>query len=104
MVGTPETLVEHIKKLQDQSGGFETFLALAHNAADFDATKKSYELFAREVMPHFQRSNDNRPASLNWAAENADRFMEEYVGGINTAIAQHEQEMADKQKKAASNS
>lgn len=104
VVGTPETLVAHIKKVQEQSGGFETFLALAHNAADFTATKKSYELFAREVMPHFQHSNNNRPASLDWAAENADRFMEEYVGGINTAIAQHEEEMAAKNGKAASNS
>ncbi len=100
VVGTPETMVAHIKKLQEQSGGFETFLALAHNAADFTATKKSYELFAREVMPHFQHSNDNRGPSLDWAAKNADRFMEEYVGGINTAIAQHEQEMATKNGKA----
>jgi len=104
VVGTPETMVAHIKKLQEQSGGFETFLALAHNAADFSATKKSYELFAREVMPHFQNSNDNRGASLDWAAQNADRFMEEYVGGINTAIAQHEQEMASKHSKVAGNS
>lgn len=104
VVGTPDTMVAHIKKLQEQSGGFQTFLALAHNAADFSATKKSYELFAREVMPHFQNSNDNRGASLDWAAQNADRFMEEYIGGINTAIAQHEQEMASKHSKAVGNS
>lgn len=103
VVGTPDTMVEHINKLQEQSGGFETFLALAHNAADFDATKKSYELFAREVMPHFQHSNDNRGASLDWAAKNADRFMEEYMGGINTAIAQHEKELAEKAKSHAVN-
>lgn len=27
---------------------------LAHNWANFEATKKSYELIAREVFPHFQ--------------------------------------------------
>ena len=96
VVGTPDDLVEHIKKLQEQSGGFETFLALAHNAADFDATKKSYELFARYVIPQFQHSNNNRGPSLEWAAHNADRFMKEYIGGIQTAIQQHDDEVKGK--------
>lgn len=94
VVGTPDDLADHIRKLQQQSGGFETFLALAHNAADYTATRKSYELFARYVMPQFQRANDNRAASLEWAAGNAERFMQAYIGGIETAIRQHEAEVA----------
>jgi limonene 1,2-monooxygenase len=99
MVGTPDDLIEHIKKLQEQSGGFGSFLSLAHNAASFEATKKSYELVARYVMPHFQQSNRNRGASLEWAASNADRFMESYVSGIQNAIKLHEDEQAAKGKK-----
>lgn len=96
VVGTPDDMIAHIEKLDQQSGGFGAFLALAHNAADFDATKKSYELFARYVMPKFQHSNRNRTASLDWAASNADRFMKAYVGGIDKAVREHEEEMARK--------
>jgi limonene 1,2-monooxygenase len=99
MVGTPDDLIEHIEKLQEQSGGFGSFLSLAHNAASFEATKKSYELVARYVMPHFQHSNRNRGPSLEWAATNADRFMESYVAGIQGAIKLHEDETAAKNKR-----
>lgn len=93
LVGTPDDLVEHITTLQRQSGGFGAFLSLAHNAASYDATKKSYELLARYVMPHFQHSNDNRTPSLDWAALNANRFMAEYVEGMDRAFKQHEDEI-----------
>ena len=96
LVGTPDDLIEHIRTLQEQSGGFGAFLSLAHNAASYEATKKSYELLARYVMPQFQHCNDNRTPSLEWAATNADRFMEEYMGGIQKAIDSHETEQRDK--------
>ncbi|GAB3279754.1 LLM class flavin-dependent oxidoreductase [Parahaliea aestuarii] len=100
LVGTPDDLVEHIQKLQHQSGGFGSFLSLAHNAANYEATKKSYELIARYVMPHFQHCNDNRTPSLEWASSNADRFMAEYMGGIEKAFKQHEDEIEAKKQKA----
>ncbi len=100
LVGTPDDLVAHIQKLQQQSGGFGAFLSLAHNAASYEATKKSYELLAQYVMPHFQHCNDNRTPSLEWAASNANRFMAEYMGGIENAIKQHEDETARKRKEA----
>jgi limonene 1,2-monooxygenase len=96
IVGTPDDLATHIEKLQNQTGGFQTFLSLAHNAADFQATKNSYELLARHVMPRFQHANRNRLASLDWAAENADRFMPSYIGGIQKAIQEHEAEIASR--------
>lgn len=94
MVGTSDDLIEHIKKLQDQSGGFGSFLSLAHNAADYTATKRCYELVARYVMPEFQSANNNRSASIDWASQNADRFMAEYTSGIDAAIKLHEDEKA----------
>lgn len=100
VVGTPDDLIAHIRKLQVQSGGFGAFLSLAHNAADFAATKKSYELFARHVMPEFQLANRNRGPSLEWAAANADRFMEHYVGGIQAAIALHQNEQEERAQHA----
>jgi limonene 1,2-monooxygenase len=101
LVGTPDDLVAHIEKLQEQSGGFGTFLSLAHNAASPEATRKSYDLIARYVMPRFQQSNANRTASIEWAAANANRFMEAYMSGINSAIKSHEDEKAAKAKGGA---
>lgn len=98
LVGTPDDLVAHIKDLQEQSGGFGCFLSLAHNAASYEATKKSYELIAQYVMPQFQHSNANRTPSLEWASSNAEKFMEAYMGGLNKAIADHEAEQSTKIK------
>lgn len=54
-IGTPDMAVAQIERLQKQSnGGFGAYLMLAHNWANPQATLKSYELIAREVMPHFQ--------------------------------------------------
>ncbi len=50
-----------------QTGGFGCFLQLAHNWANWEDTKHSYELFARYVMPKFQDLNVNRETSLEWA-------------------------------------
>ncbi len=54
-IGTPEMCTKQINRLWEQSnGGFGAYLMLAHNWASPEATKKSYELIARHVMPQFQ--------------------------------------------------
>jgi limonene 1,2-monooxygenase len=54
VIGTPDDAVAHLKRLQEQSGGFGAYLQVANDWCDWEATKKSYELFARHVAPHFQ--------------------------------------------------
>ena len=54
----------------DQSGGFGTFLFMAHEWADREATLHSYELFARYVVPLFQGSTPSLVGSRDWAAAN----------------------------------
>ena len=54
-IGTPDMVIKQIDRLWQQSnGGFGAYLMLAHNWANFDATRKSYDLVARHVFPHFQ--------------------------------------------------
>jgi limonene 1,2-monooxygenase len=54
-IGTPDMCAEQIHRLMKQSnGGFGAYLLLAHNWANPAATLRSYELIARDVMPHFQ--------------------------------------------------
>jgi limonene 1,2-monooxygenase len=70
-IGTPEECVRHFERLwQGSSGGFGGVLLLAHNWADWTATRRSYELMARYVHPHFQReSNELREWSYHDAAD-----------------------------------
>ena len=55
LVGTPETVIKGIERLQGfSSGGFGGLLFRANEWADREQTLRSYELFARYVMPRFQ--------------------------------------------------
>jgi limonene 1,2-monooxygenase len=54
-IGTPDMVDSQISRLWKQSnGGFGAYLMLAHNWANFDATRKSYDLIARNVFPRWQ--------------------------------------------------
>jgi limonene 1,2-monooxygenase len=67
VIGTPDDLINQIKRLEAKAGEFGCFLSMAHYWADFDATKKSYELIARYVMPQFQEQLTARGNALAWA-------------------------------------
>jgi limonene 1,2-monooxygenase len=55
VIGTPEMAAAQIERLWAQSaGGFGCYMLLAHNWANFEATKRSYDLLARHVFPRFQ--------------------------------------------------
>lgn len=92
VIGTPEDAIAQIERLEKQSGGFGAFLQMGHNWADFEQTKRSYELMARYVFPRFQGSNDNRVASLEWARTNRETFMGEARMAVGMRVAQHIQE------------
>ena len=48
VIGTPDDAIAQIQRLVDQSGGFGTFLFMAHEWADREAPRRrSYELMAR---------------------------------------------------------
>ena len=58
-IGNPDDCIRHFERLwKGSGGGFGGVLLLAHNWADWAATKRSYELMARYVHPHFQRSSN----------------------------------------------
>ena len=92
VVGTPDEAAAKIQALVDQSGGFGAFLFMAHNWADWAATKHSYELFARYVAPQFQSLNVGREASMEWVKENKDDFTAQARVAVGARIMQHAQE------------
>jgi limonene 1,2-monooxygenase len=77
VIGTPDDAIATIEKLQQQTGGFGCLMLLSHEWADSAATDKSYELFARYVIPHFQRTNANREASRAWVIQNRSHLGEQ---------------------------
>ena len=85
IVGTPDDAIERIEDFARKSGGFGTFLLLAHNTADWEATLRSYDLFARYVVPHFRRANDARNASAAWCHDHAHVYMPAMIRGIEDA-------------------
>ena len=58
VIGTPDDAIRKIQELVDESGGFGTFLLFGHDWATPEATKRSFELFAQYVMPHFKDQLD----------------------------------------------
>jgi limonene 1,2-monooxygenase len=90
VIGTPDDAAVRIQQLIDQSdGGFGAFLLMAHNWANWNATKKSYELMARYVFPRFQNLQDNRHASMAWVKQNKEAFTTEVRGAVGARIVQH---------------
>ena len=89
VVGTPDDAIAQIERLQEQSGGFGAFLQMGHNWADFENTKKSYEMMARYVFPKFQNLNSAREESLNWAKDNRETFMGQAMMAVGSRVAQH---------------
>ena len=68
-VGTPDDLVEHILRLDEESGGFGRILVQATEWATREQVLHSYELIARYVMPRFQGSVASLVDSNVWTAD-----------------------------------
>lgn len=96
VVGTPEMAIDQIQRLLDQSGGFGCFLVFGHDWADREATHRSYELLARDVIPHFQGQAATRTRNYEWIRTNAPRFMGEFASAQEKARAEHEAEQRER--------
>ncbi len=86
VIGTPEDAIAMIDKLRAKQGEFGVILFQAHNWADWEQTKKSYELYARFVMPHFAGTNRNRQSSYHDLAGAIDRLEAQRSAGAADAF------------------
>ena len=68
------------------SGGFGAIMELAHNWADWEATKRHYELMARFVHPHFQRSRELRRVSYAYAKDHHEEFSGQSSAAVQAEI------------------
>jgi limonene 1,2-monooxygenase len=72
-IGTPDDAVALIEKFWAKTG-FGAIMILAHDWASFENTKKSFEMFARYVMPKFAGRNTQREESLTWIRGQREEF------------------------------
>ena len=101
-IGTADMCKQQIERLWTQSnGGFGAYLMLAHNWADFDATRKSYGLIAREVMPHFQGQHGATSQASIRAEKARPALAEVHMAAVDAAKARYQEEVAARGRSAA---
>ena len=83
VIGTPDDAVAQLERLTKQSGGFGCYMLMANDWAERQACLNSYELLAKEVFPHVQRSADRAVASREWCRTDHDTL----IGGAMNAVA-----------------
>ena len=54
IIGTPDDAIAQIERMQAETGGFGGLLLSTHEWTSTEKLRRSYELFARYVMPHFR--------------------------------------------------
>jgi limonene 1,2-monooxygenase len=101
VIGTPDDAIAQIRRLQKKQGDFGVFLQLAHNWADFENTKKSYELWQRHVTPVVNGANAARETALDWAKNNKERFIGAAMNAAMQTIQKHHEDEAKKGQKTA---
>jgi limonene 1,2-monooxygenase len=82
IIGTPDEMVTAIRNLQEITGGFGTVLGFAHDWASREATLRSWELFARFVVPELNGYTRNLQSSADFLHDNK----EELLKGAGAAI------------------
>jgi len=89
VVGSPEDAIEFIERVRTSSGGFGTFLVMAHDWAAEDATRRSYELLARAVAPAFVTSPSPAERSRDFLVQRRAELMGDVVNALSAAIRDH---------------
>ncbi len=54
IIGTPQDAIAQIERMQAETGGFGGLLLSTHEWTGTEKLRRSYELFARYVIPHFR--------------------------------------------------
>ncbi|MEM1300420.1 MAG: LLM class flavin-dependent oxidoreductase [Pseudomonadota bacterium] len=97
-IGTPDMCRAQIERLWKQSnGGFGAYLLLAHNWANFDATRRSYDLIAREVFPHFQGQHQSTMNAAVRAEKMRPELAEIHMKAVETAQESYAAEKESRQ-------
>jgi limonene 1,2-monooxygenase len=87
VIGTPDDLVATIKAIHETVGGFGVVLGFAHDWANREATLRSWELFARYVMPELNGQLRPMRQSADYVAANKTELMAGAAAAVMAKIA-----------------
>ena len=96
VIGTPDDAIAMIEKLRAKQGEFGVMLIQATNWAEWENTKRSYELYARFVMPHLSGVNRNRASSFERLRQDFEAVQDERQKGVDRAFARWQDRAASK--------
>jgi limonene 1,2-monooxygenase len=82
VVGTPDQMVAAIHRMQEITGGFGVVMGFAHDWANPENTLRSWDLFARYVVPEVRGLTANLRDSQRYLHDNQAELM----GGAGRAI------------------
>ncbi|MCU1648998.1 MAG: limonene 1,2-monooxygenase [Pseudonocardiales bacterium] len=95
-IGTVEDAKAQVQRLVDQSGGFGAFLLLAHEWANPEATRRSYELIAQHVMPEFQGQAQATRNAKQRASDTRTGHAEQQNLAVAHMTEKYQKELANK--------
>jgi limonene 1,2-monooxygenase len=95
-VGTIDDAAAQVEKLVKQSGGFGAMLLLAHEWANPQATKRSYELIAQHVMPAFQGQAQATLDAKARATDTREGYAEQQMQAVAHMTDKYQQEVGAK--------
>ncbi|MFI5041065.1 MAG: LLM class flavin-dependent oxidoreductase [Acidimicrobiales bacterium] len=96
-IGTPDDAVAQIERLVKQSnGGFGCYMLLAHEWANPEATRRSYELIAQHVFPQFQGQAYSTNAAKARAKASRPEMAAAHLKAVEDVTARYQAELAGK--------
>ncbi|HEY2096988.1 MAG TPA: LLM class flavin-dependent oxidoreductase, partial [Pseudonocardia sp.] len=95
-IGTPDDARAQVQRLVDQSGGFGAMLLMAHEWANPEATRRSYELIAQHVMPEFQGQAQATRNAKQRASDTRTGHAEQQNLAVAHMTEKYQKELANK--------
>src|SRR4051794_39482937 len=93
-IGTIDDAAAQVQRLVDQSKGFGAMLLLAHEWANPEATKRSFELVAQHVMPAFQAQAQATLDAKARATDTRTGYAEQQNQAVAHMTEKYEREVA----------
>jgi limonene 1,2-monooxygenase len=96
-IGTVEDAAAQVERLVQQSnGGFGAMLLLAHEWANPEATRRSFELIAQHVLPRFQGQAQATLDAKARASQTRTTHAEQQNAAVAHMTEKYQKEIADK--------
>ena len=89
VIGTPDDLINKIQEMIDVTGGFGAVIGFAHDWANRENTKKSWDLVARYVIPEINTMLADYRDSIEFVVNNRETWKRATDARLSN-VAEHE--------------